>query len=146
MAARVKAEELLSEQSIPLGAVFGAAAAVIAAGVWALVTVATEYQIGWMAIGVGFLVGFAVRIGGKGVQPVYGVIGAGLALFGCLLGNLLSMTYFLALNEEVPYGEALVALNPALAVEIMTLTFDPMDLLFYGLAIFCGYKYAFRRA
>ena len=45
------------EQNLLMGTVGGLLAALLGAGIWAGVTVATEYQIGWMAVGIGFLVG-----------------------------------------------------------------------------------------
>ena len=59
--------QLDAEQNLPLGVCGGLLAAVLGAAVWAGVTVATGYQIGWMAVGVGFVVGFTVRLLGKGV-------------------------------------------------------------------------------
>jgi hypothetical protein len=36
-------------------------------------------------------------------------------------------------------------LNPSVAMEIMTYSFNPIDLLFYGLALYYGYKFSFRQ-
>ncbi len=138
-------EALRSEQNLPAGVIAGFLAALAGAGIWALITALTEYQIGWMAIGVGFLVGFAVRMAGKGVEPLYGIIGAALSLVGCVLGNLLTMTYFIAANEAVSFVDALGQLDLNLAIEIMVLTFDYMDIVFYGIALYFGYRYAFRQ-
>ena len=35
-------------------------------------------------------------------------------------------------------------LNPQIIASVMKDTFHPMDVLFYGLAIYVGYKYAFK--
>ena len=71
--AQMALDNLRSEQNLPVGAIAGALAAVGGAGIWALVTVMTEYQIGWMAIGIGFLVGISMRFSGKGIDPVFGI-------------------------------------------------------------------------
>lgn len=63
----------------------------------------TEYQIGYMAIAVGFLVGFVIRLTGKGIDKIFGISGAILAIFGCLLGNLLSNVGFIANAEGLRY-------------------------------------------
>src|SRR5882672_10328355 len=70
-------------ENLPMGFMAGLIAAAVGAGLWALVTILTGYQIGWMAVGVGFLVGWAVRAGGKGTHTVFGMMGAMLALGGC---------------------------------------------------------------
>src|SRR5260221_13726610 len=74
--AKAYLSELQSQQSLLGGIGGGFISAIIGAVIWAAVTVATGYQIGWMAVGVGFLVGVAVRKYGKGLTPMFGVIGA----------------------------------------------------------------------
>lgn len=137
-------ERLRAEQNLVIAIVAGLAAAVFGAGVWAAVTVITEYQIGWMAIGIGFLVGISMRMVGKGLDQIYGITGAILSLIGCALGNLLTVTYFIAESEGYEYGELLEQMTLPLAIEFMSLTFNPMDLIFYAIAVYFGYKYAFR--
>jgi hypothetical protein len=126
--------------NLVLGVIGGAAAAVIGAAIWAGITVATEYQIGYMAIGVGFLVGIAVRALGRGSTPPFGIVGGGFSLLGCALGNLLSVVGFLAAETDVDYFTTLGNLNVEVAVELMKLSFSPMDLLFYAIAAYFGFK------
>jgi hypothetical protein len=135
------------EQNLPLALLGGFGAAVLGAALWAAITVVTEYQIGWMAVGVGFLVGFAVRLLGKGLDKIYGFIGAGFALVGCLLGNFLATVTIIAQIEAVSVIEVLSFLfaNLDAAIELMGIAFSPIDLLFYGIAIYQGYKLSFRR-
>ena len=138
---------LLSEQNLLLGIVGGFVATLIGAAIWAAVTLATGYQIGWMAVGVGFLVGLAVRLLGKGITPAFGLVGAVGALLGCLLGNLFSVCGFAASQQNVPFSNLLFGLlsEPAALVELCKATFQPMDLLFYGIAVYEGYNFAFRQ-
>ena len=135
---------LRSRQNLIVAIVAGAAAAVLGATVWAAVTVLTSYQIGWMAVGVGFFVGSAVRLAGKGIDKQFGYLGAGLALGGCLLGNLLSLCVMIAHQESLPLLTVLTHLNPAAVPELMAMAFHPMDLLFYAIAVYEGYRFSFR--
>ncbi|MCP4379103.1 MAG: hypothetical protein GY794_23390 [bacterium] len=130
-----------------MGVIGGLVAAVVGAGAWAVITVVTEYQIAWMAIGIGCLVGLTVRGLGKGISPVFGLVGAGCALLGCVLGNLMSICGFASVNESIPFFEALglVLSNPSLTMELMTATFSPIDVLFYGIAVYEGYKFSIRQ-
>src|SRR5258708_38468616 len=100
-----------------------------------------------MAIGVGLLVGWAVRTAGKGEKMNYSLIGGGFALFGCLLGNLLSACGFFATEQNISImpvvGRALI--DPSLASTLLQATFSPMDLLFYAIAVYEGFKLARRR-
>jgi hypothetical protein len=140
-------QHLEASQNLMLGIVGGLLAAIVGGAIWAGVTVATEYQIGWMAVGVGFLVGLAVRVFGKGLSPAFGVVGALCALLGCLLGNVLSACGFVSLDRSVPFFEVVfeVIKRPDVVVGVLTETFSPMDILFYGLAVYEGYKFSFRQ-
>jgi hypothetical protein len=133
-----------NEGNLLYGIIAGIVAAVIGAIIWALVTVWTEYQIGWMAVGVGFLVGFSIRIFGKGTSIKFGIIGAVLALLGCLAGNLLATCIWASKEYNVSIFDILSVLNFSIIVEIFKETFSPIDLLFYALAIFEGYKFSFK--
>jgi hypothetical protein len=132
------------EQNLVMGFLYGLFAALAGAAVWAGATIATGYQVGWLAVGIGFVVGIAVRAGGKGIDQVYGVVGGVLSLFGCALGNLLTVAWFVSQEYGVPIPEVLEGMDPAMAIEMMASSFQWMDLLFYGLAVYFGYRYAFR--
>ena len=125
----------------------GLAAALVGALVWAVITVSIRFQIGFMAVGVGFLVAWAVRTFGKGRDVAFGVIGGVFALFGCLLGNLLSACGFIAVQAVEPVLNVTLRIlgNPASIAIILQETFRGMDLLFYAIAVYEGYKLARRR-
>lgn len=138
-------EELKAEQNMPMGILAALLGAVLGAVLWALVTVATGFQIGYMAVGVGFLVGYAMRYFGKGIDPVYGYIGGALALFGCLLGNFFTIIGYISSQFGVNVFQALAGLDYGLVPTIMTETFSVIDVLFYGIAVYEGYKFSFRK-
>lgn len=122
----------------------GLAAALIGAVAWAAVTVTTEYQIGWMAIGVGFLVGFAVSLG-KGSEQIFGILGAILALLGCVLGNFFAIIGFATKQEHLGLLTTLTSIDYSKVPSIMTDAFSSMDLLFYGIAVYEGYRFSMIR-
>ena len=136
--------ELDFDSNLTLGLVGGVLAMLVSAVLWGVITYFTEYQISWMAIGVGFLVGFAIQKLGKGKTLIYGISGAVLSLLGCLLGNFLFYNSILAREWGVPFFSVLFAISfdPAAIVELFTLAFDVMDLLFYGIAAYIGFRTA----
>ena len=138
-------QQFRDNQNLSMGVVGGFGAAIIGAVVWALITSFTQYQIGFMAIGIGFLVGYAVRRMGQGVDPIFGYSGAGFSLLGCVLGNILTTCIITAQQEGVALSQVLAELNFTVAIEIMKFTFSPIDLIFYGLAIYYGYRLSFRQ-
>lgn len=131
--------------NLALAFLAGLIAAVIGGVLWAVVTVSTNYQIGFMAIGVGFLVGYAVRFG-RGNTAIFGYVGAVLALFGCVLGNFFSLVGYVAQNQHVSVLTALSTIDYAKVPAIMMESFQAMDLLFYGIAVYEGYRFSLVRA
>jgi len=138
-------ERLKLEQNLPSALLTGFIASIIGAILWAAVTVITEYQIGFMAITVGLLVGFAIRYFGRGIDKIFGIIGGVFAIFGCLLGNLFSILGFYAISVGIGIFDILGLINLSVIPDLMVETFSPIDLLFYGLAIYEGYKFSFRK-
>ncbi len=137
-------QQIRDNQNLSMAALGGAAAALAGAVVWATVTVATDWQIGFMAVGIGFLVGWVIRRAGRGIDTSFGIVGAVMSLVGCVLGNYLTICATIASMEEVGIFEVVSAIDLATAFELMVDAFHPMDALFYGLAIYYGYKYSFR--
>ncbi len=140
-------QQLLDEQSLPRGLVAGGLAAGLGAILWALVSVTADAQIGWMAIGVGLGVGFAMRFFGKGVDRTYGIVAAVLALLSCVAGNVLTSAIIISRVEQVSIFETLFLfiMSPTLIPSVLMATFNPIDLLFYGLAAYEGYRFSFRQ-
>lgn len=137
--------ELRESQNLGLGLVGGMAGAAVGATLWAVITALTKFQIGWMAVGVGFLVGYGVRTLGKGVDPRFGYMGGLLSLVGCAAGNLLAVCIVVSQGRNIPLLDLLARLDPRIALALLQATFQPLDLLFYGLAVYEGYKLSFGR-
>lgn len=138
-------QKMRDEQNLMLGIGAGAAAALVSAIIWAVITALTNYQIGWMAIGVGVLVGLAVRTAGKGVDTSFGVVGGILSAIGCALGNLLTVVIIVSNSQSIPILELVSQLTPTAIVEVMKATFQPMDVVFYLIGLYEGYQFSFRQ-
>lgn len=137
-------EQMDTDSNLIMGLIGGGIAMLVGAIIWGAVTYFTQYQIGWMAIGVGFLVGIAVKYFGKGKTPIYGISSAALALIGCMLGNLMFYSGIIAREEGASFLEIFFffLFTPAAAIELFTIAFDIMDILFYGLAVWVGFTTA----
>ena len=138
-----KKEQLLLNQNLPFGVVAGILAGLIGAVLWAVITVSTEYQIGYMAIGIGFLVGFGIRTFGKGIEPIFGILGAVVSLASCILGNLFTIVGFVSKEDGTNPLQMLGYIDYSVVPSVMIESFQPMDILFYGIAVWAGYKYSF---
>lgn len=72
-----------------LAVAVGAVTASVAGALWAALVTVTGYEIGYVAVGIGAVVGFAVlRVAGAGATKVAGAAAA-LAVVGLLVGKLL---------------------------------------------------------
>ena len=126
-----------------IGALIGAFLGAVA---WAAITASTTFQIGYMAVGVGFLAGLGMRILGGGRSRTEGFVAGGVALLGCVFGNLLATVFVIAQQYHKPIllvlGTALS--HPAFAGVLLREGFNVMDPLFYGLAMYAGYRAALK--
>jgi uncharacterized membrane protein YsdA (DUF1294 family) len=146
-AAKVKkyVARLRDQQNLGLALAGGAIGAAVGAALWGIITAATNFQIGWEAVGVGFLVGFLVRKLGRGIDPIYGYIGAAFSLIGCLAGNLLAVMIAVSNHSGTPLGSIAARMSPQIAWDMIVADFSPIDLLFYGLGLYYGYRNSFHR-
>ncbi|MEJ2595129.1 MAG: hypothetical protein P8100_08405 [bacterium] len=138
-------EKLKMEQHLLAGMLAGLIVGLIGAILWGMITVATNFQIGYMALAIGAGVGFAIRKFGNGVEAIFGFWGAGISLFSVLLGNFLSIIGWVANTEDLGYLETLILFDYSYLPEVMSDTFSFMDLIFYGIAIYEGYWFSFRK-
>lgn len=136
-------EQLLAEENLPKGVLFATLAAVLGGVAWGLISVSTGYQIGYMAIAIGFIVGFAMRQG-KGIRPIFGVIGAILAFASCVLGDFLSIIGYIAQDSGLAYAEVLSSVDYNELFSVMVENVVSMTALFYGIAVYEGFKFSFR--
>ncbi|MBW7869040.1 MAG: hypothetical protein H3C31_12010 [Brumimicrobium sp.] len=142
-------EKLRLEQNLSFAIIASLVSAIVMAILWAILTITSGYQFSIMAIVVGLSVGFAVRFAGKGIDGIYGWIGAIGALLACIIGNFFSYVGYISLEPEsdMSYFESMIFLlsNMQITAEIMLEVFSPIDLIFYVFAVFEGYRFSFRK-
>ncbi|MDF3147518.1 MULTISPECIES: hypothetical protein [unclassified Streptomyces] len=79
-----------ARNNIALGIVAAVVAALVTAGIYGGIVGATEYEIGYAAVGVGFVIGFAAgKIGGA--NPALPMVSAILSLGAVYLGQLIGI-------------------------------------------------------
>ncbi|WP_321515645.1 hypothetical protein [Marinifilum fragile] len=138
-------EKLRMEQNLAMAIIAGSFVGIVGAILWGMITVATNYQIGYMALAIGAGVGFSMRYTGKGMDQVFGISGGIIAILSCVLGNFFSIIGYVANAEGLTLMQTLVMFDYSLTLDVMMETFSVMDILFYGIAGYEGYKFAFRK-
>ena len=103
-------EEMLAEENLSKGVLYAVAACIVGAVAWGLISVSTGRQIGFMPIAIGFMVGFAMRKG-KGIRPIFGIIGAALSLISCVLGDFFSIIGYISQDYKMSYFDVLVSVD-----------------------------------
>jgi hypothetical protein len=76
---------------------------------------------------------------------MFGILGAVCGLLGCLAGNLLSDLAFYAQGAHITYMDTFGRLSVPLVQRLFTAFFSPMDLIFYAIAVYEGYRFSFHR-
>jgi hypothetical protein len=127
-----------------LGLVAGLVAAAIGAGAWMGITLATDSHLGLVAIGVGALVGFAVRIGGRGRTMAFGIMGAVLTALSCLTGEALTAIQMTSSSGH-DFLATLQTTDIAALVQTIVEKTDAMSWLIYGIGIYEGFKFSIRK-
>ena len=138
-------DNLRLEQNFLRGALAGMIGAILAAVVWAAITVFAGFQHSLMAVVVGIFVGAAVQLGGKGLSFPFGLLGGALALAGCVLGNILAIYGYIANRANISFFNLLSRASLDDIQAQLVATFDPIDLAFYAGAVYAGYRFAFRQ-
>ena len=137
--------QMRAKQNLTRGAIAGFLGAIAGGILWATITYATNYQIGYMALAIGYLVGYLMRIFGKGIDPVFSYVGAALALFGCVFGNVLTMIFLLS-KEGYCTLDFISVLKLLFNFDFISLAltngFQLMDLFFYAIAMYEGYRFS----
>jgi len=138
-------EKLRMEQRLMFGITSGLIVGIVGAILWSILTVVAGVQLGYVALAIGAGVGLTIRKVGNGIDPVFGYWGGGISLFSILLGNFLSIIGFIANSTGLGYIETLFLFNYDYLFEVMKAAFSIIDLAFYGIAVFTGYKFSFRK-
>jgi hypothetical protein len=131
------------------GILLGALGAVVATVLWILVVVITEYQLGIVAIAVGFIVGWATLFGASRKRSVLlAILSAVFTLLAMALSEYFIVRHFAIqqLAAEGYTGDVALFLPLADIIDIITesLGENPTTLLFWAIALFEAFVIPFR--
>lgn len=131
----------IKEQARPkLGILLGIMMGIIGAVVWAVITIITGYNIGFVAIAVGFFVSVGFSRAGKDTNMIYGVIAGIIALLSILLGEAIISIYYISLYYELGFLEAIISIDYGVLAQIMFESFDAKTALFYFIAVSAAFR------
>jgi len=139
------ADEQKKEQKLGIGILWALAAGVGTVVLWTAAIVLLKYKLGWFSIVAALGIGFTLRIKGKGIDPVFGIAGAGVTLIVCLLGSLATAVSILSLQSDRSFFFILSKLDFGDVFSLLGAIFKPIDVMVYAFAIYAGYHFSFKQ-
>ncbi|MEU5596456.1 hypothetical protein [Streptomyces sp. NPDC020298] len=126
------------KDNVALGLAAAVGAALVAAALYGVIIGLTKHEIGWAAVGVGFVIGLAAgKVGGR--NPALGVISAALALGAVYIGQLVGEAMIGAKDIGVSFSE-LFFQHFGLVQEAWKADADPLTFIFFALAAFAAFS------
>ncbi|WDV46580.1 hypothetical protein PV797_02520 [Clostridiaceae bacterium M8S5] len=132
-------------ESLVKAIIGGFIGSIVGALVWAGVALIFDVKVGWLALGIGLLVGTLVNILGKGVSLPYRIVGVVFSLLGCALGNIFIIVGVFSKQFDMSYMEVIKNLSFDDTLYLLKETFDKIDVLFYAFAAYEGFVISGKR-
>ncbi len=137
-------ERVSSRGNLVLALIAGFAAAFIGALLWIAITLSTGWNASLVALGVGLMVGLAIRMSGRGSHFIYGVLGAGFTLLGCLAGQM-GVALQLATNAKLDLYAVLTRVDLVAMASAIVSHASPMMMVVCGIGAFEAYQLSIRK-
>ncbi len=126
-----------------LGVLLGIGFGFVGATAWAIISKLTGYNIGFIAIFIGFLVGQGFVNAGRSTKPIMGVIAAIIALLSTLLGNLAFAFLQIADYHSMNVIDLVINFDYHYLLNLIIDMHTAFDIIFYTLAASAAYKRSF---
>jgi len=123
----------------------GLAAALLGAVIWAAITVITNMEVGYVVVGIAFMVGWAVKTFGRGSETAYGIVGALCTIFGIVAGKVFTLVWLVASANSLPIIDVVSKMDWSKAANVIGTNLGPIDFIFAALALSLGFKYSKRK-
>ena len=124
------------------GLVGGAIGALVGAGIWAAIAVLTDYEIGYIAVLVGFLAGHGVRLAARGRGRALQFVAVAMSIIGLLAAKYFLFAHY-TIEALAAEGHQLSYVDPRLAIVFpfaLVEMVSPFDLLWIILAVGAAYR------
>lgn len=135
------------EQNIFLAILAGLGASIACAIAWAAFALTTGMMFGIVAILIGIVVGIAVRKAGKGLDTIFGVIGAVFSAIAIFLGDYLMYCWPAVTGQaaaSIPFLLAAMVVKADVIAQEMITHYSFIHYILIAIGIYEGYKFSFR--
>ena len=138
--------------NIVMALILGSVAGVVAGVIWYFFSILTGYQIGYIAIGVGFIIGWAVIFGsGQKRGAALQIMSAAITLVTLFIAEYFMTLHYIwqyMLKNKAEYPDCqgeMFFLSP-FSPDILSSMISPMGLLIWGIGIYFAYSIPKSRA
>jgi hypothetical protein len=136
----VPAKKASVAASFGRGALFSVIGAAIGAAIWSGIAIATHYEIGWIAWGLGALAGAGMALGHEDKDgTAAGITAAGISIAGILAAKVIIYQYLTGMVEDAGLSMEMLETLSGEDTGFGSM-FSPMDGLFVLLAVGTAYK------
>ncbi len=134
-------EKINKEANFPLAIFLGIVFGLIGAIAWALISKITGYNIGIIALLIGFLVSQGFIIAGKSTKIGMGIIAAIIAFISILLGNLIIAFIGIAEYLDMEFFELLQVFDyQTYMLDLIKEIHSPLTIVFYLISMSTAFK------
>jgi len=127
--------------------------AAVGSAIWTVITALSGYKTVFFALGIGGLVGLAVSwvaASGPGARaslnPALSLMAGLVALFGCVLGTVLIIIWFVAFDHQLSFVAAAQKNSISWVIGVFIETFVLIDAVVFGACALLAARLAMHRA
>ena len=132
------AKKLISEQNFAAAVIAGAVATLLAAAAYGITVATWAFSYGFVAAGVGIVIGLSMGFLGRGISTKFAVAATLYTITGCVLGNLFRVIIELAQATATSPIDVLRNNSLSVLVERSMSNVSFVDLAFWFVAVFCA--------
>ncbi len=104
-----------------------------------------QHHYAFMAILVGVLAAFGMRIGGRGHKPIFGIVAILITILGCFAGNVLAAVEPIVESFQLSYIDTFTTFDISHLWGFLKDRFEYVDITFYSFALFFAYYFSFSK-
>jgi hypothetical protein len=139
---QVRIDELRLSQNLPMAIIAGLIVSLLVAVLWAFVSMGLGFQHSGFGFLAGLIVGLSILKFGKGVDIIFGILGAIFSVWACLLGNTFTILAFVSKELDVSIFYAFSKINAGLFFELIKESLKPFDMLLYLISAYIGFSFS----